>query len=349
MAATADIIARLKLNAQNFTSEIQKELGNAERKFGSSGSVIGRNLSQSIGGGLQDATSRIPVLGSALSGLSGPALIAAAGVGAIVGTLALGVSNAEALERSIRKLDASIGATNRTGFSKQQLVDYSDEMETRLAITQESIIKTEAVLATFDGVSGKTFKGAMEAAADMSAVFGGDLTDNATKLGTVLQNLAEGRIEGLRKGFRFLGTDTNEAIEHLAKVGRTAEAQEKLLAALQARIGGGAEADAHGVAGSFFRLKDSIGDVTREFTKQIGLYGAVEGGFGRLADKAERLSGTLKGMGSDEFWHKIWQAPANLLSAPMDALTGHPAEPGHGIAAPRPAGAMVPWTPAQQQ
>jgi hypothetical protein len=100
--ASADIIARLKLNAQNFTSELQRELGVAERRFGQTGNVIGRNISEGIGGGLQSAASRVPVLGNSLSGLSGPALVASAGIGAIVGVLGRGVSEAEALAGSVR-------------------------------------------------------------------------------------------------------------------------------------------------------------------------------------------------------------------------------------------------------
>src|SRR5688572_3127921 len=106
--ASADIIARLKLNAANFNGEMGKVLNEAERKFGGTGKVIGRNISQGIGGGLQQAASRVPVLGGALAGLSGPALIASAAIGGIVAVLASGVREAEALAKATRQLDAVI-------------------------------------------------------------------------------------------------------------------------------------------------------------------------------------------------------------------------------------------------
>ena len=91
MALTADIMARLRLNAEGFGTELRNELGQAERRFGTTGAVIGRNLSEGVNSGLQNAVSRIPVIGGMLSGLSGPALVAAAAVGAVTAALPGGI------------------------------------------------------------------------------------------------------------------------------------------------------------------------------------------------------------------------------------------------------------------
>jgi len=298
-----DIIARLKLNATGFSNEINKSLGDVERRFSSTGTTIGRNLSSGIGSGLQDVSSRIPVLGGALAGLSGPALVAAGAIGAVGLAMGKGLGDAEEYTKAVKGLGAVFTATgNNTGLAQQQLVDFAEEMESAWAIAAEEIIGAEKVLTSFSGVAGTTFKRAIVAAADMSAVFGGDLSSNTEKLGLVLQNLAQGSVAGLSKGFKLLGPDTIATIEHLAEMGRTAEAQTALLDALQKKVGGAADSQAQGLSGAYDRLTDAIGDANRELVVQSGLYdGAVGGlesvtaGVDALVDKLRELGG-LKGV-----------------------------------------------------
>ncbi|ARR54552.1 hypothetical protein HY78_14495 [Rhizorhabdus wittichii DC-6] len=198
-----DIVARLKLSGQNFSAELGRTLGDAERKFGSTGSVIGRNLSEGIGGGLQSAASRVPVLGAALAGVSGAALIAASGLGAITLGAAHGLAGIEDYEGGIRQLDASLRATgNNTGLFRDQLIAVANDMEGVWVTPAEEIMKAEQVLGSFEGVAGRVFERAIAGAADLSAVFGGDLNSNVEKVGTVLQNLAQGEVKGLEKGFK---------------------------------------------------------------------------------------------------------------------------------------------------
>lgn len=290
-----DIIARLKLSGQNFTAELGKTLGDAERKFGNTGSVIGRNLGDGIGGGLQSAASRIPIVGAALTGLSGAALITAAGLGAVSLALASGTAEAESYEKAVRQVDAVLRATgNNTGLTRDELVGFANDMEGAWARPAEEIMKAEQVLATFDGVAGSVFTRAIEGAADMSAVFGGDLTSNVEKVGTVLQNLAQGEVKGLERGFKFLGTETLTTISNLAKAGETAQAQELLLAELEKRVGGNAEVEGGGLTGAFFRLTDAIGDASRELAVSSGVYDSSKNAIDRLADSVGNLADRYK-------------------------------------------------------
>lgn len=242
-------------------------------------------VTDNLTGGLQSAASQVPILGSTLSGLSGVALGTAAGFGLLATALVQGVRDTDAYEESIRSLGAVLDATgNKTGYTKAQLADFAEEMETAFAIDAGAILKAEQSLSSFDGVAGTTFKRAIKDAADMSAVFGGDLTDNTQKVGGALQNLAEGNVEGLSRGFKFLGTATLEAIGHLAKVGDTAGAQELLLKSLEARLGGAAAAKAAGLSGAFFRFTDSIADATRGMIQQIGIIPILIQGLNNLTN-----------------------------------------------------------------
>lgn len=290
-----DIVARLKLSGQNFTAELGRTLGDAERKFGSTGSVIGRNISQGIGGGLQDAAARVPVLGGALTGLSGAALVTAAGLGAVGLAMAHGIAEAEGYEKAVRQVEAVLKATgNTTGLTRAELIGFANDMEGAWATPAEEIMKAEQVLASFDGVAGAVFKRAITDAADLSAVYGGDLASNSEKLGTVLQNLAQGEVTGLSKGFKFLGVETLNAIEHLAKMGDTAAAQEALLDALEKKVGGAKAEDGKGLSGAFFRLSDAIGDASREIVTNSGLYASLVAQVDDAASSVNSLSEAYK-------------------------------------------------------
>lgn len=347
----ADIIARLRLNAQGFGTELTRELNQAERRFGASGSVIGRNLSTGIQSGLQNATAQIPVLGGALSGLSGVALGVGAAAGGIALALAHGVREAEALQQEIRRLDGVLQATgNNTGFDSSSMAAFAEQMETSWAVAAESIIRAQGTLAMFDNVSGPTFERAIRYAADLSAVFGTDLASNAQNLGQALQNLGNGDVEGLNRGFRFLGTETLNTIRTLAEAGQTAEAQEALFAALERRVGGSAERGGEGLTAAFFRLTDSVGDLTRRFAEQTGLHGSMTQGIDSLAtsvnnfaDRLERLSPgeaafeglmalqsfLIGGPGGGMIYNRI----SGYARGDMDAW-GNPVRPGGSAAAP---------------
>lgn len=293
-----DIVARLRLNAQTFGTDLQRELQRGERQFAATGSVLGRNLSTGINAGLQDATSRIPVLGGALSGLSGPALGAAAAVGGIAAALTAGVRSAESLQAEIRRLDGVLSATgNHTGFDRSEIVEFAEEMERAWAISAEEIIRTQAVLATFDNVSGPVFQRTIRAAADLSATFNRDLADSAQTLGRVLQNLGNGDVEGLSRGLRDLGVENIDVVRTLAEAGRTAEAQERLFAILEARIGGTANRRGEGLSGAMFRLVDAGEDVARNFSTQSGLYGGLTRGIEGMASAVDQLADRLERLG----------------------------------------------------
>jgi hypothetical protein len=302
-----DIIARLKLAGQTLSADVKNVLGDVERRFANTGSVIGRNLGDGIGGGLDRAASRVPVLGNALTGLSGTALVTAAGLGAVTIAMTHGIAEAESYQGALRGLDAVLKATgNNTGLARNELVAFADDMESAWAVSAEAIMDAEKVLSSFDGVAGTVFTDAIARANDMAAVYGGDLTSNSEKLGTVLQNLAQGEVAGLSKGFKFLGVETINTIEHLAKTGETAEAQRALLAALEERVGGAGEAKAGGLSGAFFRLSDAIGDAAREAATSSGAWQTSITWVDSLAESVDKLGDSFHRVGVARTMGSLW-------------------------------------------
>lgn len=296
--AIADLVTRLTLNAKQFTSQFDQAIDQATVRAKSGGRQIGEGLSGEANAKLNEFASRIPIVGSALGGLSGPALAAAAGVGAISAALAFGIKEADAYAKESQKLDAVLQATgNNTGFTAQQLRALADEFETTAAIGAEEFLAAERQLASFGGVAGSIFRDTIELSADLAASFGGDVTSNAEKLGTVLQNLAGGDVDGLSKAFKFLGVETLNSIKALAESGKTYEAQQALIDALRSRIGGSAAAGSDNLTGDFFRLTDAIGDSARALATSSGAYDAARDYVKRLADEVGFLGSLFDKIG----------------------------------------------------
>jgi hypothetical protein len=302
--ADVDIIGRFALKTAEFTRDVDQAFTTITGKARASGSQIRTSLGTAFRDVADDALAAIPVIGGELTLLNGKIALAAAAAAGFGLAFTAGLREAETFGKSVRQLDGVLTATgNKTGFLKDQLVAFAEEAEGRLAIPAEDILKTQAALATFDGVAGPIFQRTIESAADIAAVFGGDLSSNAEKLGTALQNLSQGNVEGLSKGFKFLGTETISLIENLAKTGKTSEAQEALLAALESRIGGQGEAAAGGLTGATFRLRDAWGDLLRTL------------GEGQSGESAINLL--------DKITAKVQESalPLGQLLAAFDALT----------------------------
>lgn len=266
-------------------------------------------------------------LEAGLSSLKVGFLAVAAGAVAVGTAFYKALQEAENFARGTRQLDATLRATgNKIGLMRGELVAFAEELEGKLAIPAEDILRTQAALATFDGIAGPIFKRTISAAADLSAVFGGDLQSNSEKLGTVLQNLADGNVEGLSRGFRFLGTETTKMIEQLAQTGETAKAQDVLLSELEKRIGGQGEAAAGGLTGATFRLTDAWGDLLRAFGE--GRSGEIAiGWIDRLAQKLSDMRPALQNaiVGFDALLNG-----RNPDEAVRDAMLGVTDDPGSG-------------------
>lgn len=320
MNSFADVLVSMKVNAKRGATEFNAALESMEVKARSTGAQLRGAIGDTAADGLRGYASQVPVVGNALAGLSGPALAAAAAVGAVGLAFKTGIQELEDYNASIRGLQAVLRATgNSTGFTSEALVKFAEELEGSFAIAQEEIIGAEKVLSSFSGVSGRTFKEAITQAANLSAVYGGDLSSNSEKLGRVLQNLAEGSIDGLSKGFKFLTPATLDAIEALAKTGQTAKAQETLLQALEDRIGGTAGANAQGLTGAVFGLKDAWGDMLRQLASSTGAGDAAIGFIRGLTEEVEALGDPAKLGRIEKLFTLLAAGPVALAQAQVRA------------------------------
>lgn len=226
------------------------------------------------------------------------------GIGAKLGGILAGVgvgfflkdatAQAEDANKTLATTQQIITSTGgAAGLTSKQLADMATNMEFKIGIDDEDITKASDVMLTFRNVTGDTFKQAMGAAADMSAVFGGDLTSSATQLGKALNDPIQGVTALRRVGVSF--TDEQLAqIKAMQGAGDMAGAQAIVLKELQSEVGGAAEAAATGsekMKVAFGEMKESIGGGIAAALQ--GVAPAVVGLLGSLGPALGTLSTSL--------------------------------------------------------
>lgn len=133
---------------------------------------------------------------------------------------------------------------------------FATETAVAAGRTREDMLDVQKALLDFDAVAGTVFADATALAADMASTFGRDLAGEATALGSTIQDLAEGKVEGLRKNFGFLDDAMLGNIETMVDAGDRYGAVTTLIKALEASIGNAAESgEGSGATGAFNRMK----------------------------------------------------------------------------------------------
>jgi hypothetical protein len=198
-------------------------------------------------------------------------LAAAAGIGALTLGLKASLSAAAEAEKLELRLGAVLRATgNAAGFTQKQLQNFASELQGSLKINDEKITESIAVLATFRSVSGDTFKQGIKLAADMAAVFGGDLVSATRQIGLALQDPIAGMNALRRAGVTFTETQ-KDLIESLQKSGDLLGAQKVIAAELENQIGGARKAEAGGLTGATEGLANAWDDLLERIGRTEGV------------------------------------------------------------------------------
>lgn len=234
-----------------------QEVDEFERRVGTGS----RGVSSSFGG---------IISGAALAGA------AVAATGLVVRGL---VDDAQAAARSQAILEGALKASGgAAGVSLGQLEGYASGLMKATGISDEAIKESEAVLLTFRNVSAPIFQETLELAADMSTVFGQDLSSSAVQLGKALQDPVEG-VSALRRIGVQLSDEQEKQIALFVRSGDVMKAQRIILDEVSSQVGGVARATGEG-AGKITRLTESLGELREEAG------GAALKGLQPLIDKA---------------------------------------------------------------
>jgi len=274
-----------------------------------------RKSANSLGEGLGNLTSAVGVIDGPLGGITGRVsalrtaltrtnvVMGAAGVSmsALTAATAAGLRQFSATEQSLFKTEAILNATGMaSGFTATQMDAMARATARATLASTDQIRAAQQVLLTFRSVSGPTFQRTIDLAQDMAATFGGDARTAATQLGKALEDPITGLTSLRRSGISF-SESQKQVIKSLVETGNKAEAQRKILNALEGQVGGAGRAESKGLAGSFDTLRQASFEAAEEWVKLIGLgpkltkiNNELAGSLDAAAD-AMRRSGTIEG------------------------------------------------------
>lgn len=159
------------------------------------------------------------------------------------------------------KLTGALKATGGAlGIAQSELHAYASELQKATGIGDEMIISAQAMLTTFSQVGKEVFPEAIERAADMSKLFGQDLTASVQQLGTALQDPMVGLTRLRRVGITFTEAQ-KESIKQFTKQNNIMGAQRIILDELESQFGGVARELGTSMVGSIDRYNAAMGDL----------------------------------------------------------------------------------------
>lgn len=170
-----------------------------------------------------------------------------------------------AQELAETKLAAALRSTGGVvGITKDEMLSYATEMQKLTTYGDEMIVNAQAVMTTFTQIGKEVFPAAIEAAADMSTMFGQDLQQSVIQLGTALNDPIRGVGRLRRIGISFTESQ-KEQIAILTETNDVMGAQAIILGEIQREFGGVAKAAGQTATGALTQLKNAIGDL-----KEVG-------------------------------------------------------------------------------
>lgn len=189
------------------------------------------------------------VIGAAFAGIS---------AGAIFGKFITESINAQNEQAQLAAVLKSTGEA--AGFGADQLNKMAEALAGKSTFGAGDINQAQTRLLSYTGIVGQEFPRALQAAIDMATRMGVEVSQAAETVGKALDSPKDG-LEALSKqGFRFT-EDQKALVERLQETGKTAEAQDVILRALESAYGGAAEAARNTFGGSLLALQEQLNDL----------------------------------------------------------------------------------------
>lgn len=244
--------------------------------------------------GLQEATPHLEeyaqhggTLSMVLTRLGPIGLTAAAVIGAISLAMLKGVDSYKETESSTVRLQAVLQATGNTiGVTVGQVNALAARMSA--FATGNEVRDATAVVASFGQAGSLGFERIIQAAADMTAVFGGDLRSNTERLAEGLQKLINGE-QNLGNAFDFMSASARAAVTELARFGQGGAAAQRALEEMQRTLGGASAAEAGTISGA---LRRSVNETSLLFETIARVTGATD----RARASAQSWADAIRGV-----------------------------------------------------
>lgn len=284
MATAPKIVQPIEATTQKYVSEVGKARDAASQFRKESVRLEKRN--QMASASFQKAANAASVLHGPLNGISGRlsslstsfrimsplAIAAGASITALTAVSVRSTKQLALVEHQMLRLNAVFKAT---GYSAGQTAESFDQFARSLArstlASSEGVREAGAILATFADITGSNFDETIVLAQDMAEVFGGNLTSSVQQLAKALQDPILGLSALRRSGISFTEAQ-REQIKVLHESGQALEAQNAILAAVKAQVGGAAAAVAEGsVVGQVDTLTQNVTELGEQFAKLLKL------------------------------------------------------------------------------
>lgn len=189
-------------------------------------------------------------------------LVTTALLGTVIGRGVRAFTEWEAQTARINAVLATTG--HQVGLTTGQIESMASRIALATLESEQGVRAAAARLLTFGGIAGDTFEGVLQAATDMAALGFGTVESEAVKLAKALEDPAQALTSLSRAGIVFT-RQQRALIISLVESGQQAEAMERILANVNARVGGAAEAAARGtMAGSFDTIAQAASRAVRE-------------------------------------------------------------------------------------
>jgi hypothetical protein len=190
-------------------------------------------------------------LSATTKSLAKTVLLPTAALGAVAFKFAKAGENAATANARILQINTSMGLFgDATQEVSNRLVKLAEKTALNTGVDQNAIKLTQAKLLTFKelaqtaGIVGGAFDRATAAAVDMAASGFGEASSNAVQLGKALNDPIKGITALNRSGITFTA-DQKKLIKSLVDSGKTLEAQQIILKAIETQVGGTALATAN--------------------------------------------------------------------------------------------------------
>ena len=269
--AEETVIIRFQGDASSVESAAN-QAGNAVDGVGSKAKSSGGGFSalQSI------ATGAFQAIGTAATNLAGAAL-------SKVGDFISGsIQEAADWNKAIAQTAAVVKSTGMAaGFTAKQLGNMASDMSAasgQSIFSDDAILGSENVLATFTEIKGTSFTGATQAVLDISQAMGTDLQSSAIQVGKALNDPIAGISALSRVGVTF-SDDQKAMIKTMVETGDAAGAQQVILNELGKEFGGSAAAAVDTFAGQqivlaeqFKNVQQSLGEALMPILMRFGSF-----------------------------------------------------------------------------
>ncbi len=280
MATIDELVVKIKADIKDLESKMKKADSSVKKssdkmkksldKTGKASSAFSKRMSNAatataaLQGPLGPVAGRMRSFGALMGSagfIAGAFILAMAGIIAAFKSFVAGAMRAEMAMMKFQALVKSTGMA--AGMTANELENFSRRMAKDTLFSVQQVRDASGVMLTFKAVTGDAFGRSMHVAGDLAAILGTDLKSAVLQLGKALENPRIGLSMLRRSGVSFTESQ-KEVINALSDTGRSAEAMDMILSAIEGQAGGVARAMA-GSSGEI-TMAGAFDELSRKFT-----------------------------------------------------------------------------------